>query len=273
MLDTGRLFTIGQFAKLHEINKKTLMWYDEIGILKPAVIKENGYRYYSYQQSSLLETILMLRELGVSLPDIQHFLQNRSARSLQSLLSEQIEELDRTIAHWKALRASMEKRIQDLEAVCALDVSEISIVKKSAPRYLAIVPTSKDTPVEKEIELVVTEAKKYQLRRLHDASYGAMLPVESIYAGHLEDYSALYIDLPSPVHRKGLHIQPKGTYLRAFSKGAWENLPGRYLQLLDYAKAHHLRFTGFAYEKGINDPVIDTIEEYITQIEIPVEVE
>lgn len=44
--DTHKLFTIGQFAKLHEINKKTLMWYDEIGILKPAVIKENGYRYY-----------------------------------------------------------------------------------------------------------------------------------------------------------------------------------------------------------------------------------
>ena len=42
--DTHKLFTIGQFAKLHEINKKTLMWYDEIGILKPAVIKENGYR-------------------------------------------------------------------------------------------------------------------------------------------------------------------------------------------------------------------------------------
>ena len=51
------LFTIGQFADLHEINKKTLMWYDEIGLLKPACIKENGYRYYSYQQSATLETI------------------------------------------------------------------------------------------------------------------------------------------------------------------------------------------------------------------------
>ena len=30
------LFTIGQFAALHGINKKTLMWYDEIGLFKPA---------------------------------------------------------------------------------------------------------------------------------------------------------------------------------------------------------------------------------------------
>ena len=55
--EKAALFTIGQFAALHEINKKTLMWYDEIGLLKPACIKENGYRYYSYQQSAALETI------------------------------------------------------------------------------------------------------------------------------------------------------------------------------------------------------------------------
>ncbi|WP_327240940.1 hypothetical protein [Ruminococcus gauvreauii] len=33
-----KLFTIGQFAALHEINKKTLMWYDEVGLFKPAVL-------------------------------------------------------------------------------------------------------------------------------------------------------------------------------------------------------------------------------------------
>ncbi len=36
--EKNTLFTIGQFAALHEINKKTLMWYDEIGLLKPIYI-------------------------------------------------------------------------------------------------------------------------------------------------------------------------------------------------------------------------------------------
>ena len=50
-----KLFTIGQFAALHGINKKTLMWYDEIGLFKPAFIhEENGYRLYSYYQSTEL---------------------------------------------------------------------------------------------------------------------------------------------------------------------------------------------------------------------------
>ena len=85
--DTHKLFTIGQFAKLHEINKKTLMWYDEIGILKPAVVKENGYRYYSFHQSSLLETILMLRELNVSIPEIQGFFEPKSTQAIQQHLN------------------------------------------------------------------------------------------------------------------------------------------------------------------------------------------
>ena len=51
----SKLLTIGQFAALHGINKKTLMWYDEIGLFHPSFIHpENGYRYYSYYQSAIL---------------------------------------------------------------------------------------------------------------------------------------------------------------------------------------------------------------------------
>lgn len=97
--EKNTLFTIGQFAALHEINKKTLMWYDEIGLLKPACIKENGYRYYSYQQSTVLETILMLRELNVSLDKIKHFMKSRTIDTFDTLLQEKIAELNQTISH------------------------------------------------------------------------------------------------------------------------------------------------------------------------------
>ena len=97
--ENSTLFTIGQFAALHEINKKTLMWYDEIGLLKPACVMENGYRYYSYQQSTVLETILMLRELNVSIEEIKLFLENRTIDTFDALLKEKIAELSQTISH------------------------------------------------------------------------------------------------------------------------------------------------------------------------------
>ena len=271
--DTNKLFTIGQFAKLHEINKKTLMWYDKVGILKPAVIKPNGYRYYTYQQSSLLETILMLRELNVSISEIQHFLNNRCAFSLESLLTDKITELDNTISHLKAIRAVMNEKKQNMTHIRTLDMSGFEIVEKTKAHYFVTVPTTTVTSFEKEIEMVVDETKKYQLHRLHDASYGAMLSVKNLYNGNLNDYSFLYIELPEPTHKQGLHIQPKGKYLRAFCKGDWSKITTRYEEILSYAEQHYLQFSGFAYEKGLNELVIDTFDDYITQIEIPVQTE
>ena len=103
-----KLFTIGQFAALHGINKKTLMWYDEIGLFKPAFIhEENGYRLYSYYQSTELEVILLLRDMNVPIRDIQEFMKNRSAGSMADLLRDKISELDRTIQGLKAVRSKL----------------------------------------------------------------------------------------------------------------------------------------------------------------------
>lgn len=97
-----------------------------------------------------------------------------------------------------------------------------------------------------------------------------MIPVTSLQNGNFNDYTKLFIEIPFIKHKKGLHIQPKGKYLRAFYKGNWDNLPLRYQELLDYADNNGLKLAGFSYEKGINETVVDSIEDYILQIEIPV---
>ncbi|MEG0289767.1 MAG: MerR family DNA-binding transcriptional regulator, partial [Erysipelotrichaceae bacterium] len=66
MIKNEMQFTTGQFAKLHHINKRTLHYYDSIGLFTPSIIKENGYRYYTYLQSTTLEMILTMRELNMS---------------------------------------------------------------------------------------------------------------------------------------------------------------------------------------------------------------
>lgn len=267
--EKNRLLTIGQFAALHEINKKTLMWYDEIGLLKPVCIKENGYRYYSYQQSSVLETILMLRELNVSLDEIKHFMKNRTIDTFDALLQEKIAELNQTISHLKSIRKILIKQQQDMDILRSLDFTEINLVEKKS-RYLVAVDVAGNLPIEQEIERVISETKRYQLRRLHDASYGSMLPVENLYQGKFSNYSALYIEMPFPVSKKGLHLQPAGIYLQAFHKGSWDELPDRYKEILAFADRQGLSLYGYAYETGINEIVIDSMDDYITKIEIPV---
>ena len=87
------LFTAGQFARIHDVNKRTLQYYDDIGLFRPQVRGENNYRYYSYQQSPELELILTLREMNMSLPEIESYLQHPSPLSLAELVETKTAEL------------------------------------------------------------------------------------------------------------------------------------------------------------------------------------
>ena len=266
----GKLLTIGQFAAMHGINKKTLIWYDEIGLFKPAVINpENGYRYYNYHQSPILETILLLRELDVSIHEIQNFMKNRSARGLKCLLEEKITALDMQISHLQAVRTTLCTHHQNMDTLLSMDLSEISLVEKEE-RCLVTVDIDRNTSFEQEVELITAETEKYRLGRLHEASYGSMISVADLENGSFDDYSKLFIEIPFLPYQTGLHIMPKGKYLRAFHKGECNGIPKRYQEILDYAKEHKMTLHGFSYEMGINENVIDRIEDYIVQIEIPV---
>ncbi len=265
-----KLLPIGQFAALHGVNKKTLMWYDEVGLFRPAAVNsQNGYRYYSYQQSQTLETILLLREMGVSVKEIKAFMQERSAASMEKLLGEKIEELDREISHKKAVRETLAKHRRNMQTLLSMDLEEISIVEKKG-RRLVTVELSADTSFEKAVEMITDETKKYQLSYLHDASYGSMIAVESLYAGNFEDYPSLFIEIPFPIRRSGLHVQPAGTYLRAFYRGPWEDMDIRYREILSYAEKQGITFYGFSYEVVLNENVVEREEDAIVQIEIPV---
>jgi DNA-binding transcriptional MerR regulator len=62
------MLKIGNFSKLSQVSVKTLHYYDQIGLLRPAKIKRfTGYRYYTIDQLPRLNRILALRDLGFSL--------------------------------------------------------------------------------------------------------------------------------------------------------------------------------------------------------------
>ena len=73
--ETIRL-TTAQFAKLHNVNKRTLHYYDYIGLFSPCHKGENGYRYYDYSQSIDFEYIRMLKEINLSIEEIKDFVRD-----------------------------------------------------------------------------------------------------------------------------------------------------------------------------------------------------
>ena len=69
-------FTPSDVSHITEVTKRTLHYYHEIELLVPTYIASNGYRYYSSKDISKLQTIQFLRELNVSLADIQLYFSN-----------------------------------------------------------------------------------------------------------------------------------------------------------------------------------------------------
>jgi DNA-binding transcriptional MerR regulator len=78
-------YTIKEISDLAGVTTRTLRYYDEIGLLNPAEIGENGYRYYDRYSLMKLQQILFFRELDVPLNDIQLILSRPDFNLLQAL--------------------------------------------------------------------------------------------------------------------------------------------------------------------------------------------
>ncbi|WP_173921397.1 MerR family transcriptional regulator [Agromyces sp. Marseille-P2726] len=106
-------WSIQEIAKLAGTTSRTLRHYDDIGLLAPARIGANGYRYYDEPALLRLQRILLLRELGLGLPAIADVLaQEESAphalRTHLGWLQQERDRLARQIA-------SVERTIGALE--------------------------------------------------------------------------------------------------------------------------------------------------------------
>ena len=97
-------FTTGEFAKLCNVTKDTLFYYEEIGLFCPVHTTKNGYRYYSVAQYDEMLMILSLRYIGISLKEIKRRLSARTPRVLLSLLDEEETEIDARIRALKVER-------------------------------------------------------------------------------------------------------------------------------------------------------------------------
>ncbi|WP_312472501.1 MerR family transcriptional regulator [Neobacillus sp.] len=64
-------YTVQKLGSLAGVSTRTLRYYDEIGILKPARTNSSGYRIYGQKEVDRLQQILFYRELGVSLESIK----------------------------------------------------------------------------------------------------------------------------------------------------------------------------------------------------------
>lgn len=256
---------------MHGINKKTLMWYDEVGLLKPALVKANGYRYYTCAQSFMLENILMLRELEVSIPKIKEFLQNRTPQGLSKVYALTLSDVDQKIERLNSIKTHLNKELNAIEELLSIDLKAIEVVNIDHDEDMTLLDVGCDATMEDLIEDALKVKTQENIDTL-DCQLGAIIAVDSLKNDDFDSYRYVFIGAkPQDSSHVSLHKKKAGRYLRAYHQGSWEKLSDRYRDILSYAQEHNLKLTDYSYERGINEDFVDSIDQYITQIDIALE--
>lgn len=104
------MYTVQKLARLAGVTPRTLHHYDAIGLLKPDVIGENGYRYYADQAVVLLQQILLYREMEIPLEEIKQILSQPDFDAVEALVQHRCE-LTRRINRLQRLIETVDKTI------------------------------------------------------------------------------------------------------------------------------------------------------------------
>ena len=107
-------YTVKQVAALSGVSVRTLHFYDESGLLKPAYTGKNGYRFYEEPQLLTLQQILFYRDLGFALREIEELLGRPDFHRIDALRSHR-NALEERLARTRRLLETIDHTIDHLE--------------------------------------------------------------------------------------------------------------------------------------------------------------
>jgi len=272
------VFTVGEFSRLAQVSKRLLRYYDEIDLLNPRQIDEStGYRYYSAEQMSQLNRILVLKELGLSLDQIQRILRdNISADEIQGMLLLKKSEIERNLqAELQRIR-NIESRLQSIRN--AESGEPINIVLKTIPAQTALsvrtVVPSFEAGIHVFNQIMTTLPQKNTYGLCFCICHGDGLAEDDmdLEMGRLIETSTHPpVALNDTLSLSLKELPPMETAATLVVKGAIENIHIGYSQIGQWIEANHYRCAGIPREISLQTAQSPDGSDLITEIQFPVE--
>jgi DNA-binding transcriptional MerR regulator len=117
-------YTVKQVAAMSGVSVRTLHFYDETDLLKPAYYGANGYRFYEEPQLLTLQQILFYRELNFELKQIKKVLGRADFEKVAALQSHR-EVLQKSLARTQQLIETIDKTIKHLKGTETMKTEEM----------------------------------------------------------------------------------------------------------------------------------------------------
>lgn len=261
----------GEMAKLHAISKETLRYYHQIGLLIPETIDDKGYRHYSIEQFAYLDSILFLREIGLSIQEIKDYFKTRNLDTILHILKEKSNAIEEQLQHLHNIHTAITGKVHLLETYkdYAYDTCTMKLYKE---RHIAKLPLQSYKGIadfEYGLKALSSTLPHHNLT-LFKGMIGVSLSPTHLDLEHFDKWDHIILVFEDAVHSH-LDTLPHGNYATITYIGTYTDGYAYYQKLLSWIKAHHFipegdcLFLTIADSAFSNDP-----NEYINEIQIKI---
>ena len=267
------VYRIGLFSKINKVTIKTLRYYDEVGLLKPAFVdEENNYRYYTSDQLPLIHKIIALRQIGFSIDEILaiHHGQDSIAifKQREQELKARVEESERQLRQITHYLAKMKGDFNMNYEVALKELPEVIVYSKRMVipdynYYFEIIPKIGEevTRANPELKCAIPE---YCFIIYHDGEYKE----KNIDVEYCEAVTAFGKGTETIKFKR---IEKVPTAACVYHKGPYSSLGNAYAQLFKWIEEN-----GFIASDHPRESYIDGIwnkedeKDWLTELQVPI---
>ncbi|MFQ9510087.1 MAG: MerR family transcriptional regulator [Lachnospiraceae bacterium] len=260
-----KYFTTGEFAKLCNVEKHVLFHYDQIGLFRPAIVKENGYRFYSSYQYDTFAVIRALQSIGMSLKDIKVYLEKREPELFLNLMEEKITDVENEIHRLEGIKKIICK-LKEYTTEALDSTEQISLVK--LPPLGLLSSENMENTTNDNITLFMDAYMRFcgSHHAVSPEFVGNIIRVENLKRKDYLNYSYLYIPIDTENTKSDI-VRGEGTYLCAYHHGFYNQLKETYERMLTYASENGIHLGIYAYEEYLIADVAQRDQDsYVTKI-------
>ncbi len=269
------LFSIGEVAKQQNISRQTLIFYDKIGLFRPAYVDPaTGYRYYSVGQLDYLDTICIMKKIGFSLDEIKAHMKSYTIDNSIVAFRKQLDVIGRKIEELQMLKSRVEHRCLQLEhSLSILGNSNTVCCENTKQQYILLQKVA--APHTLESASIATKecfARAFQEKLPIFFQSGAIVPLECIQKRRYTEASLVFLPIEKTTNIPDVVALPAGKCVSTYHTGDYVSIGEAYERILEYCQSNYLHIVSDSYEFAINDYLSTGDEnEYITKIMFYVE--
>lgn len=264
------LFSIGELSKYQNISKQTLIFYDKIGLFRPAYVDpDNGYRYYSANQIDYLDTILIMKKVGFSLAEIREHMQHYDTESSLALLKRQQAAIEEQIRELGLIRSRLSHRCAQIEQAEEQRKRQGEVTLENASPYSLLFHRVAAPYRPREVSIASKQcfAEAFEKKLPIFFQSGVIVPLARILEGRYTEASLAFAPIESTARVPNILRMPAGQCVTVCHVGDYASIGPSYEKLLRYCREQELEIVSDAYEFCINDYITTHDEsEYLTKI-------